>query len=374
MSIKKVYFDNAATTPVDESSIEAVLSVMKYSWGNPSSTHAFGRTSRSLLERARRQFANDFDVDPAEIFFTSGATESITIAFHSACKEGVKHIITVSTEHKAVLDAANEMHIRHNIPLTILPVNQHGAIDLSELSEALQLHPGKALVAIMYVNNETGVIHPLKEIGEMVSNYNGLFFCDCVQAALYQDIKPKAQFVDYFSLSAHKIYGPKGVGLLYINKAREKHALWRGGSQERSLRPGTENIPGIAGFTAAWEKAQKNKDTNQKKVQLLANRLLEGLSQIKGAKRNGTSTASHIVHLSIPSNKSTSAILLEFDLAGVALSAGSACQSGSHQRSHVVEAMGLPKGYVELRISIGKQNTEDDIDYLLTVLHKIAAN
>lgn len=373
MSVKKVYFDNAATTPVDESSIEAAISMMRYSWGNPSSTHAFGRTSRSLMERARRQFAKDFNVDPAEIFFTSGATESIAIAFHSACKEGVKHIITVSTEHKAVLDAANEMSNTHGIPLTTLDVDQGGAIDLKDLSAALQLYPGQSLVAIMYVNNETGVVHPLKEIGEIISMHNGLFFCDCVQAGLYHDIKPNEHSIDYLSLSAHKIYGPKGVGLLFVNKTRQKHALWRGGSQERKLRPGTENIPGIAGFTAAWETAQNNREADKKKVQELANRLLDGVAKIEGVKRNGYSIAPHIIHLSIPSEKSTSAILLEFDLAGIALSAGSACQSGSHKRSHVVEAMGLPTGNVELRISIGKQNTVEEIDYLLSVLNKIFA-
>lgn len=374
MSIKKVYFDNAATTPVDESSIEAVLSVMKHSWGNPSSTHAFGRTSRSLLERARRQFASDFKVNPAEIFFTSGATESIAIAFNSACEEGVKHIITVATEHKAVLDAANQMHVKHQIPLSVLNVDSDGAIDLKDLSEALQKFPGQSLVAIMYVNNETGVVHPIKEIGDLVSKHKGLFFCDCVQAALYHDIKPYEQSIDFLSLSAHKIYGPKGVGLLFINKAREKHALWRGGSQERMLRPGTENIPGIAGFTAAWETALKNQSDALKKVSRLTEHFLNGMSSIKGAKRNGITTSPHIVHISIPSNKSTSAILLEFDLAGVALSAGSACQSGSHKRSHVVEAMNLPEGYVELRISIGRQNTLEDVDYLLSVLKKVAVH
>lgn len=369
---KFVYFDYAATSPVCQPAIDAISEALTLTWGNPSSTHASGRGAKRLLEEARRTFASDLNVTPAEIVFTSGATESISLALHSACHEGVEHIITVASEHKAVLDITEDLSRIHSIPRSVLGVDSNGHISLTDLRTLLKTVNGKALIAVMYVNNETGVEHPIPEIGRMAKEFDALFFCDCVQAGLYHSVAPAQIGIDYLCLSAHKLYGPKGVGLLYISKNREKHPLWKGGSQERGFRSGTENIPSIAGFAAAWREAQTQQTKFLMHVEALSNALIDKITlRIPGTVRNGSNTSPHIVHLSIPSQKSTASILLQLDMAGIALSAGSACQSGSHKRSHVVEAMNLPNGRINLRISIGRRNAHDDILYLIEILERI---
>ncbi len=369
---KPIYFDNAATTPICDAAAKAMHEAIDNAWGNPSSTHAIGRKSKTLIEKARRTFAKDFDVLPSEIYFTSGATESIMLGMYSACMEGVTHIITSATEHKAVLDISEQLSRQFSISRSVVDVDKSGAISLNQIEALLKETDGKALISIMYVNNETGVENPVESIGALAKTYDALFFCDCVQAGLYHAIKPELCGIDYLSLSAHKLYGPKGIGLLYINNKREKHALWQGGSQERGYRSGTENVPGILGFEAAWKDAQSDQSRYLSHVKSLNSNLKIALQQIiPNISFNGANTSPHICHISIPTEKTPSSILLQCDISGIALSAGSACQSGSHKRSHVVEAMNIPKVGVDLRVSIGRQNTEDDIAILAQTLGDI---
>ncbi len=364
-----IYFDNAATTPVCDVSAKAMLDAVTNVWGNPSSTHSSGRKSKAMMEQARRVFAKDLNAAPSEIMFTSGATESIMLGMYSACMEGVSQIITAASEHKAVLDISKQLSNQFSIPSRVIGVDSNGNVSLDELEELLKDSTGKTLIAIMYVNNETGVVHPVEAIGSLAKSYDALFFCDCVQAGLYHTIDPKAQGIDYLSLSAHKLYGPKGSGLLYIDKKRDKYAFWAGGSQERGHRPGTENLPGILGFAAAWQASQDNKMNYFSHIETLNKELKSKLrSRLPDVSFNGNDTSPHICNVTIPTTKTPAAVLLQLDISGISLSAGSACQSGSHSRSHVLEAMNLPNNGVDLRISLGRQNTIGEINQLIDVL------
>ena len=213
----------------------------------------------------------------------------------------------------------------------------------------------------MLVNNETGCVHPVKEIGAIAAKYNAVFFCDCVQAPLYYNLAPVENGIHYLSLSAHKLYGPKGVGMLYVRKDREKHALWKGGMQERAWRPGTENVMGIAGFATAWEHALQNREGHTKDVLSIRSAAVDALRDIPGIQFTGKNTAPHILHFSFPSTLSAETILLKLDMKGIALSAGSACQSGSHRASHVVEALGKSSDDVHLRMSFGFMNQREEV-------------
>ncbi|MCC5916670.1 MAG: cysteine desulfurase [Cryomorphaceae bacterium] len=356
-----IYLDHASTTPLLPEVISVVNDVLTESWGNPSSSHANGRKAKAVVETARKTFATDFGVTPGEIFFTSGATESIFLGLQSAILDGCDFIITAATEHKAVLDSVDFLAQKHQIKKLVLAVNNKGQISMTELENAIKAHPGKTLVALMYVNNETGLIHPVKSIGQIVGKYDGLFFCDAVQAALFQDITPRDLGIHYLSLSAHKFNGPKGVGLLFVARETGKHSLWKGGSQERKMRPGTENVYGIAGMAKAW---RSNFDSRMEKRNLMADLksiAIKALNSIPGLEINAEDGAPHILHFSFPSAKKAEQLLMALDIEGVMLSAGSACQSGSHQVSHVIEAMNKPGNQIHLRMSFGFGNTKDQV-------------
>jgi cysteine desulfurase len=361
-----IYLDNAATTPVREEVINVIQKSMLDDWGNPSSTHNNGRKAKAKLEVSRRLFAKDMGADSGEIFFTSGATESIYLALLNFVENGAKHLIACKTEHKAVLDSVAFLADKHGISHSILDVSKDGLISLEALQSILaQEQAATCAVAIMHTNNESGVIQALEDISQLCREHDAFFFCDAVQSGLTHSIHVKELGIHGMSFSAHKMYGPKGVGLLYLDKALKRTSLTKGGGQERGLRPGTENMPGILGFAKAWELARKEQasfrthtlELKQHAIQLIKSKYPEAYI--------GSGEAPHILHFGIPTTKKTDTVLMELDLNNVCLSAGSACQSGSHKQSHVVEAMGLPTDFVYLRMSFGKGNTKSEIDYAI---------
>lgn len=357
-----VYLDNAATTPIHPEVIEEMNKVLINNWGNPSSTHGNGRKAKVLLEKSRRFFADKLQVDPAEVFFTSGATESIYIALQNFAQNGVKHFITATTEHKAVLDAVEDVCLKYTLKKTVLDVDHAGQISLEELGSILAGNElGSCAVALMHTNNETGVLHPIENIAKLTEEHRALFFCDCVQAGLFSTISPRNFNMDALSLSAHKMYGPKGVGLLYFNSKLKRTPLWKGGSQERGMRPGTENMPGIAGFSKAFELADTNRSAATEHFVRLKQLAVEHLQSKYSSVYIGVGEAPHILHFGIPDSRNMDAILLDLDLKGICLSAGSACQSGSQKVSHVVQAMNLDPKYQYLRMSFGLMNTESEV-------------
>lgn len=373
--MKRIYLDNAATTPVDQDVLNEMLPFFTTEFGNPSSIYNEGREARKGLEKARLQVAEALGADPKEIFFTGGGSEADNWAIKGvASKLGHKgkHIITTTIEHHAVLHTCEYLE-KKGFEVTYLPVDEYGLIDLDELKNAIR--EDTILISIMFANNEVGTIEPVAEIAKIAKERGVLFHTDAVQAFGNVPIDVKELGVDLMSVSAHKIYGPKGVGALYIRKGVAIDNLIHGGAQERKRRAGTENIPGIVGFGKAAELAAQNLDEHIEHQKVLRDRLIEGvLSRIPKSRLNGHPEKR------LPGNANFifeyiegESILLSLDLIGVAGSSGSACTSGSLDPSHVLLALGLPAGIAHgsLRLSIGRDTTESDIDFVVDNLVEI---
>jgi len=373
MNNRLIYMDHGATTPLREEALDAMLPFLKDEYGNPSSIHAQGRKVRQAIEEAREKTAQVLGVEPLEIFFTSGATESNNIALRGAAisRKDRGHIITSSVEHHAVLDVCRDLE-KEGHRVTCLPVSNEGLIDPLAFEEAIT--PDTFIISVMAANNEIGTLQPIREIGEIALKHKILFHTDAVQVIGQMPLDLKTLNIDLLSLSAHKFNGPKGVGALYKRKNVVIKPLYHGGSQERKLRPGTENVPGIIGLGRAIELAAAEMPAKMKHLTFLRDKMIEGLLQIKDVILNG-----HPV-LRLPGNVNVSfkyiegeSVLLSLDLAGVAASSGSACTSGSLEPSHVLSAIGLDhhSAYGSVRFSLGRGNSEEDINYALKVLPPI---
>ncbi|NLI91810.1 MAG: cysteine desulfurase NifS [Peptococcaceae bacterium] len=374
--MRRIYLDHSATTPVDPQVAELMMTYFLEYYGNPSSVHFFGRQVRKALEEARSQVASLINANPAEITFTSGGTEADNLAIQGAArarsKKG-KHLITTAIEHHAVLDTM-EFLAKNGYELTILPVDEEGIISVEELKKAIR--PDTILISVMHANNEVGSIQPVEEIGKIAREKDILFHVDAVQSLGKLPIDVKAMNVDLLTVSSHKIYGPKGVGALYVRKGVKISPLVFGGSQERKLRSGTENAPGIIGFGKACELAGQRMEEENKELVRLRDKLMDGIiSRIDKVKINGP-----LGDKRLPNNVNVSinfvegeSLLLSLDMLGIAASSGSACTSGSLDPSHVLLAMGLSHevAHGSLRLSLGRHNTEEDIDYVLQELPKI---
>jgi len=372
---KAIYMDHAATTHVKKEVIDEMLPYFNEVFGNPSSVHLFGRNSRKAIERAREQVAKAINAKPEEIFFTSGGTESDNWAIKGTMKtlkaKG-NHIITTTIEHHAVLHTCEQLE-KEGFEVTYLPVDEFGLINLEDLKAAIK--PNTVLISIMFANNEIGTIQPIEEIGEIAKAHKVLFHTDAVQAIGSVKVDVEAQHIDMLSLSAHKFYGPKGVGVLYVRKGFRPFNLIEGGHQERNRRAGTENVPGIVGLGKAIELATTNLEEHTEKLTALREKLISGvMKEIKFTRLNGHPTKR------LPGNTSFcfryiegEALLLSLDLKGIAGSSGSACTSGSLDPSHVLLAIGLEHeiAHGSLRLSIGDLTSEEDIDYVLEVLPEI---
>ncbi|MBZ4688035.1 MAG: class aminotransferase [Clostridiales bacterium] len=373
--MRKVYLDHGATTPVRTEVADLVYKYMTDNFGNPSSVHSFGREAKKGLDHAREQVANLIGAEPKEIFFTSGGTEAdnwAIIGTAHAKKDKGKHIITSSIEHHAALDACKYLE-KEGFQVTYLPVDADGMVRIEDVKNAIT--DQTILITIMHVNNEVGTIQPIKEIAALAKEKGITMHTDAVQSVGKIPVNVDDLGVDLLTVSSHKIYGPKGVGCLYIRKGTKISNIHFGGAQERNKRPGTENLPGIVGFGLAAELIGKELKEEQERLTKLRDKLIDGIvERIEHVKINGhrTQRAPHNVNLSIRFIEGE-ALLLSLDMRGIAASSGSACTSGSLDPSHVLLAMGIPHeiAHGSLRMTLGKANTEEDIDYVLEELPKV---
>ncbi len=373
--MKVVYFDHSATTAVKREVLNQMLPYFNIEYGNPSSLYSIGRSAKKAVERARRQVADAINCKANEIYFTSCGSESDNLAikgFAYANKNKGNHIITSKIEHPAILNTCKNLQ-QKGFEVTYLNVNENGFVSLKELEQAI--NSKTILISIMTANNEIGTIQNIKEIGKIAHSRNIVFHTDAVQAIGNIKIDVKNMNIDMLSMSAHKFYGPKGIGALYVREGIEFERVQDGGHQERNKRSGTENVAGIVGLGKAIEIANYNIDNYNRKLLELRKYCISQLKEnLKDIRINGD------IDKRLPGNISVSFkdcdasdILLELDKAGICASGGSACSSGTSTPSHVLLAIKLEKEWIEgtIRITLGEENTKEDIDYLIKTLVKI---
>lgn len=373
--MNKVYLDHSATTRTDDDVARLMVDYMTAHFGNPSSVHSFGRAARKAVEEAREKIAALIGAEANEIIFTSGGTEADNLAIRGvayANKKRGNHIITSSIEHHAVLDTCKAL-AREGFDITYLPVDEFGMIRLEDVKNAIT--DQTILISVMHANNEVGTIQPIKEIGALAKEKGITFHSDTVQSVGKIPVNVNDLNLDLLSISAHKFYGPKGIGCLYMRKGVRLLPVSFGGSQERKRRPGTENVPGIMGFAYALEKAVNSISEQTTYQTRLRDQLINGLlDKILHVKLNGhpTDRLPNNVNLSFRYIEGES-LLLSLDMKGIAASSGSACTSGSLDPSHVLLAMGLSHeiAHGSLRLTLGKDNTEEQINYVIEVLPEI---
>lgn len=373
--MKRVYMDNAATTALRRDVLDAMMPYLTDIYGNPSSLHYFGQEAHKAVENARHQVASALNAEDSEIVFTGCGTEADNMALKGIAEKYQskgKHIITSSVEHHAILHTCEYLE-KHGFEVTYLPVDEYGMVKAEQVRDAIR--SDTILVSIMFANNEVGTIMPIKEIGAVCREKGVFFHTDAVQAVGHEAIDVKAMNIDLLSLSAHKLHGPKGVGALYIRKGIVVPPLLHGGAQERRKRAGTENVAGIVGLGKAIEIACSDIEGTSKRMCYLRDKLINGIeASIPEVKLNGhrTERLPGNVNFSIKYIEGES-ILLMLDINGIAASSGSACTSGSLDPSHVLLAMGMPHetAHGSLRLTLGDDTTEDDIDYVLEVLPEI---
>lgn len=372
--MQKIYFDNAATTPLDPDVIEVMVSVMKETYGNPSAVHAIGRKARVVIEEARKKVSTHLNAAPAEIFFTAGGTEANNMVIRSAVADlGVTHIITSPIEHHAVLETAEKVEQEKNIHLRLVKLDECGSVDLKSLEELLeQTANRKTLVSLMHANNEIGNLLPLKKVVELCKKYNALFHSDTVQTMAHYKFDVRDLDIDFLTCSAHKFHGPKGTGFLFVNQNVQLKPIITGGGQERNMRAGTENIYGIVGLAKAMDIAYAHLFEHQQYIQGLKTYMIEQLEKnINGITYNGNPKGESlftVLNVNFPNSEMDEMLLFNFDIEGVCVSGGSACASGSSIGSHVLEAIKSDKTKPSIRFSFSKCNTKDEIDYTINLI------
>lgn len=372
---KRIYLDHAATTYTKQEVLEEMLPFFTEQYGNPSSVHAFGREARKALDLARERTAKALNADPGSIYFTGSGTEADNWAIKGAAFANQKkgnHIITTSIEHHAVLHTCQYLE-RNGFEVTYLPVDKYGLLDPEQVRNAIR--DDTILISVMSANNEIGTIQPIKEIGSIAKEKDVIFHTDAVQAIGSIPIDVDEMNIDLLSLSAHKFYGPKGVGALYARKGVKLQQLMHGGAQERNRRAGTENLPAIVGLGKAIELAVQDIPGRNARLKAMRDKLISGiLSSVEHTRLNGHPEKR------LPGNANFSfefiegeALLLSLDMKGIAGSSGSACTSGSLDPSHVLLAIGLPHeiAHGSLRLTLGDNNTEEEIDYVLEVIPQV---
>lgn len=375
MTEKTIYLDNAATTKMSKTAIEAMLPYMDSIYGNPSSLHSAGQRANEALINARERIAKLLGCEAREITFTSGGSEADNQAILSAARlgesKGKKHIISTAFEHHAVLHTLNRLE-KEDFDVTLLDVHENGLVSAEQVREAIR--EDTCLVTIMYANNEIGTVQPIKEIGAVCREQGVIFHTDAVQAAGHLHIDVKEQNIDMLSLSAHKFHGPKGIGVLYARKGIRLTNLIEGGAQERGKRAGTENIPAIIGMAAALEEACSHMDENAGKLTALRDKLIAGLSEVPHSVLNGDAKKR------LPGNVNFcfegiegESLLLLLDDKGVCASSGSACTLGSLDPSHVLLAIGRVHdiAHGSLRLSLSEENTEKEIEYTINAVKEV---
>ena len=366
----RVYLDNAATTPIAKEVIEAMLPVLENGFGNPSSTHFFGRQTKALIETSRRTIAQLINCKASEIIFTSGGTEADNMAlFSSVHLMGVKHIITSTIEHHAVGHTAEAIEKAGLAKISYVKIDEKGQVDLADLERLLQSGE-KTLVSLMHANNEIATLIPLKKVSEICRKYNALFHSDTVQTMGHYAFDLADLDIDFITCAAHKIHGPKGIGFLYVNKNVKVEALIHGGAQERGFRGGTENVYGIVGLAKAMELAYEDVAAHQAHVQELKTYMIQQLkASFETISFHGETDPERslytVLNVCFPKTDKAGMLLFTLDLKGVAVSGGSACTSGASKGSHVLEGINADMTRPNARFSFSRYTTKEEIDYAL---------
>ena len=379
--MKNVYLDNAATTPMDDRVIEAMLPYMRAHFGNPSSVHSHGREVRTAIEKARKKVAELIQASPSEIFFTSGGTEADNTALVSGMESHeISHAITSPLEHHAVLHTLEVLAQKRGITLSLLQINEKGEIDLDHLETLLKSHP-KSLVSLMHGNNEIGNLNDLSRIGELSRAYGAFFHSDTVQTMGHYVHDVSTQPIDALVAGAHKFHGPKGVGFLYVKKDKKIHPLIHGGAQERNMRGGTENVIGIIGLAKALEISLEDLDHHRAHIEKIKAYFIDRLrEEIPGVAFNGNSadlgrSLYTVLNVSLPPSEANRGMLLfHLDLEGISASGGSACSSGATVGSHVLRALNHPAERDAVRFSFSRFTSLEDIAYTVDKLKALYTN
>ncbi|MGN6494408.1 MAG: cysteine desulfurase family protein [Agriterribacter sp.] len=369
----RIYFDNAATTPLDQQVLEAMLPYMTEKFGNPSSIYSYGRESRLAIETARKSVARILNAHPAEIFFTSGGTESSNTAILAAVHDlGCKRIITSPIEHHAVLHTTEHLRNRGEATLFFVDVLPNGHIDLQHLETLLAGSNEKTLVTLMHANNEIGNMIDLHAVGELCKKYNAIFHSDTVQTVGHFPFDLRNTPVHFITGGAHKFHGPKGVGLLYINEDVKIHPFIHGGSQERNMRAGTENLYGIVGFAKALEQATANYEKDSVYIGGIKMYMMDELKKrIPGVAFNGDPLGKSlytVLNASFPKTERSEMLLFNLDIHHICASGGSACTSGADLGSHVIRAISNDPDKTAVRFSFSKYNTKEEVDRVVEKL------
>jgi len=370
-----IYLDNAATTRLDDEVIEAILPYMREHFGNPSSIHSYGRVTRAAIEKSRKSIASLLNAAPAEIFFTSGGTEANNMALTRTIADlGITHAITAPTEHHAVLHTLEVLAHEGKIKLSIVNLDEKGAVDLNHLEELLS-NNSRSLVSLMHANNEIATRIPLKTIAEMVKKHNGIFHTDTVQTMGHYALDLNDIPVDFLSCAAHKFHGPKGVGFIYIRSGTGIQPFIYGGAQERNMRGGTENLYGIIGLAKALEIAYRDLHEHETHIKGLKNYMISRLNEvIPGVSYNGDISDDSlytVLNVSFPPSSVGDMLLFSLDINGIAVSGGSACSSGSNVGSHVLQALNTDPTRANVRFSFSKYNTKEEIEFTINKLQEI---
>lgn len=371
--MNRIYFDNAATTAVDPLVLESMLPYFQNNFGNPSSIYSYGRETRLAIENARKSVARILNAHPAEIFFTSGGTESSNTAITASVRDlGCKHIITSPIEHHATLHTVDYLKSRDEVSVSYVRILSNGHADLEHLQQLLAASNEKTLVTLMHANNEIGNITDLYAVGELCKQYDAIFHSDTVQTIGHFPFDLRNTPVHFISGSAHKFHGPKGAGLLYINENVQIKPFIHGGSQERNMRAGTENVYGIVGFAKALELATNSFEQESVYIKGIKYYLAEQLQKhFSGIEFNGDPMGNSnytVLNVSFPKSEKTEMLLFNLDMQGICASGGSACSSGAQQGSHVIRAINTNPNQVQVRFSFSKYNTKEEVNILVEKL------
>lgn len=374
--LMKIYLDNSATTPMDPEVFESMKPYFMENFGNPSSIHSHGRQARSTIEKCRKQIADLLNTSPAEIFFTSGGTEADNTAICSSIESlGIKRAITSKLEHHAVLHTLEYLAKEGKVELEYVDIDKEGRIDMNHLESLLQRTP--SFVSLMHANNEIGNLNNINIIGDLVKSNNGYFHSDTVQAMgkyIHDLTEVKADFIVG---AAHKIYGPKGCGFLYINHETKIEPFIHGGAQERNMRGGTENVAGIVGLAKALEISYRDMNDNKKHISSLKERMITRIKdKVDGATFNGLSgqmdeSLYSVINVGLPATDENDMLLFNLDIKGVSASGGSACASGSNIGSHVLTALGIDPNRGAIRFSFSKYTKPEEVDYAVDALAEL---
>ncbi len=373
--MQRVYFDNAATTPLDKEVLATMIPLMENDFGNPSSTHGHGRAVKTHIEEARKNVSKLLNCTPGEIFFTSGGTEADNMAIRKSVEcLGVKHIITSPIEHHAVLHTVEELHKEGKVQMHLVKLLPNGHVDLTHLEELLKTNQN-VLVSLMHANNELGNLLDIEKVGALCKEHNALFHCDTVQTVGHYNLDLSKLHIHFLACAAHKFNGPKGVGFIYINKSVKLDPYITGGAQERNMRGGTENVYGIIGLAKALEISIRDLAHEQDHIQGLKTYMIERLrATIPGIEFNGDAEGKSlytVLNTSFPPSPIGEMMLFKLDIAGISASGGSACSSGSNVGSHVLNAIKADPNRAAVRFSFGKQNTKEEVDFVIEKLQEM---